>query len=51
MQAVVDALRADGRKARATCSYAREWLSRHPEAADILDEGWQDDPAACRLRR
>ena len=23
----------------ATCSYAREWLSRHPEAADILDEG------------
>ena len=27
MQAVVDLLRADGRKAQATCSYARAWLA------------------------
>ena len=45
MQAVVDALRADGRKARASCSYARAWFARHPEAADILAEGRCDGTA------
>ena len=50
MQAVVDALRADGRKAQATCSYARGWFTKHPEAADVLAEGWCDAPEMCRLR-
>ena len=50
MQAVVDKLRADGRKARATCSYARGWFAKHPEAADVLADDWCDGPEACRLR-
>ena len=50
MQAVVELLRADGRKARATCSYARAWLAKHPEAADVLAPDWCDGPEACRLR-
>ena len=49
MQAVVDLLRADGRKAQATCSYARAWLARHPEAADVLAPDWCDAPEACKL--
>ena len=50
MQAVVDKLRADGRKAQATCSYARAWFAKHPEAADVLADDWCDGPEACRLR-
>ena len=49
MQAVVDALRADGRKAQATCSYARGWFAKHPEAADVMAPDWCDGPEACRL--
>lgn len=49
MQAVVELLRADGRKAQATCSYARAWLARHPEASDVLAPGWCDGPEACKL--
>ena len=49
MQAVVDKLRADGRKAQATCSYARGWFAKHPEAADVLAPDWCDAPEACRL--
>ena len=36
MEAAVAALRASGRKARVTCSYAVSWRDRHPEAADVL---------------
>lgn len=50
VQAAVDTLRQTGRKARATCSYARTWLENHPEAADILADGWDGGPAACKLR-
>ena len=50
VQAAVDALRQSGRKARATCSYARTWFEKHPEAADVLAEGWDGDPAACKIR-
>lgn len=46
-----DTLRATGRKARVTCSYARLWFERHPEAADLLADGWQEDAVACRLGR
>lgn len=45
------AIRQSGRKARVTCSYARTWFENHPEETDILAEGWQADPAACRLGR
>ena len=45
-----DALRSTGRKARVTCSYARDWFEHHPEAAGVLEDGWEADPAACRLR-
>ena len=45
------ALRSTGRKARVTCSYARDWFARHPEEADVLVDGWENDHAACRLGR
>ncbi len=42
-----DALRSTGCKARVTCSYARNWFERHPEEADVLVDGWENDHAAC----
>ena len=45
-----DALRSTGRRARATCSYARTWFENHPEAANVLAEDWDGGPAACKLR-
>jgi len=36
MQACYDRLRADDRKAVATCSYAVRWFEAHPGEADIL---------------
>lgn len=37
MEAAVDVIRQSGCKARASCSYAIQWLDRHPECADILE--------------
>ena len=37
MEAAVAEINERGLKATATCSYARHWLSGHPEHADILD--------------
>ena len=28
--------RGEGKRARATCSYAEIWFERHPEEADLL---------------
>lgn len=36
LQAAADTLRAQGRKARPTCSYAVRWFEIHPEYADLL---------------
>lgn len=36
MEQTVEVLRADGRKAIATCSYAKKWFEKHPEAKDVL---------------
>ena len=36
LRAVADTLRRDGRKARATCSYAVHWFETHPEEKDLL---------------
>lgn len=36
MEAAVTALRASGRQAHVTCSYAVGWRDKHPEAADVL---------------
>lgn len=36
LQAAADTLRAQGRKARPTCSYAVRWFETHPEYADLL---------------
>ena len=44
------ALRSTGRKARVTCSYARDWFARHPAEAAVLAARWAHDPAACRRR-
>lgn len=35
LRAVADALRQDGRKVRATCSYAIHWFQTHPEERDL----------------
>ena len=37
LRAVADTLRQDGRKARATCSYAIHWFETHPEEKDLLE--------------
>ena len=56
-QAAADQLRAEGRKARLTCSYAVKWFNEHPEYADVLadpDEEKQraqiTNGPACGLR-
>ena len=36
VRAAADQIRADGNKARVTCSYARTWFAHHPEEADLL---------------
>lgn len=36
MEQTVETLRATGRKAVATCSYAKKWLAGHEEAKDVL---------------
>ena len=36
VRAAADQIRADGNRARVTCSYARTWFARHPEEADLL---------------
>lgn len=34
--AAADQIRAEGKRARATCSYAKIWFEKHPEEADLL---------------
>lgn len=36
LEAAVRQIRADGQKARPTCSYAVKWFEQHPEASDLL---------------
>jgi len=36
MKAVVDQLRAEGKKAYCSCSYAIQWAAKHPECNDVL---------------
>lgn len=36
LQAVADTLRAGGRRAIPTCSYAVRWFEAHPECSDLL---------------
>ena len=36
LRAAADQIRAEGKRARATCSYAEIWFERHPEEADLL---------------
>ncbi|MFQ8601369.1 MAG: GNAT family N-acetyltransferase [Oscillospiraceae bacterium] len=36
LEAAVQKLRADGKKARPTCSYAVKWFEKHPECQDLL---------------
>ena len=36
LRAAADQLRAEGRKAQLTCSYAQQWFAQHPEEADLL---------------
>lgn len=39
MTALVDWARTEGERLRPRCSYAVHWLSRHPQAADVLADG------------
>ena len=36
LRAAAGQIRAEGKRARATCSYAEIWFERHPEEADLL---------------
>ena len=36
LQEAADQIRAEGKRARATCSYAKIWFEKHPEEADLL---------------
>lgn len=36
MTELVDNLKKNNKKAKATCSYAVEWFEKHPEHSDIL---------------
>lgn len=36
MRAVMDDIRARGERARPLCSFARAWIRRHPDVADIV---------------
>lgn len=36
MEAAVKAIRDQGKKAAATCSYAVKWFEKHPEISDLL---------------
>jgi predicted GNAT family acetyltransferase len=36
MREACDAIRSEGKKARAACPYARKWFEKHPEIRDIL---------------
>ena len=36
LRAAADQLRAQGKKARASCSYAAGWFEKHPEERDLL---------------
>ncbi len=36
MKALVDDLKKNNKKAKATCSYAVEWFEKHPEHSDVL---------------
>ncbi|SMC85607.1 GNAT family N-acetyltransferase [Papillibacter cinnamivorans] len=36
--ALVEKLRAEGKKAYPTCSYAVRWFSQHPEHSDLCSE-------------
>ena len=33
-------IRAEGKKARLTCSYAAAWFPKHPEYADLVTDGF-----------
>ena len=36
VRAAVDQIRGEHKQARAVCSYAKAWIARHPEEADLL---------------
>lgn len=36
LRAAAGQIRAEGKRARATCSYAKIWFEKHPEEADLL---------------
>lgn len=42
-------LRAEGRKAVLTCSYAIKWFGSHPEYRDVLEDPEEEDRKAAEL--
>lgn len=37
MEEAVRRIRAEGKRLRASCSYADAWMKKHPEEADLLE--------------
>ena len=40
VEAAARQIRAEGKKARLTCSYAAAWFPKHPEYADLVTDGF-----------
>lgn len=50
MEALVDQLREEGRKAILSCSYAIKWMSSHPDAQDVLENPEEEARRAGMVR-
>ena len=37
VHAAAEQIRAEGKRARVVCSYAKTWFEQHPEEADLLE--------------
>ena len=46
---VANLLRADGRKAELSCSYAIKWFQKHPEYSDVLADSEKEAEKAKNL--
>ncbi len=50
MEALAEHLREKGKKASASCSYAKNWLKKRREAySDIISDRFDDDTMACKI--
>ncbi|HBL83315.1 MAG: GNAT family N-acetyltransferase [Clostridiales bacterium GWF2_38_85] len=50
MELMVEYMRKNKLKSKASCSYANSWLQKNKEAyADVIADGIDDQPIACKI--